>query len=80
MTANPKAATLLDCRRNLRYSSLRVDVMTTTSELIRRLERKLAALQRIPPRRREAEPADIKEEICQTLLADLQAHGDAPRA
>jgi len=47
--------------------------MFTTSELIRKLERDLAHIRRIPPHRRDAELADAREEICCALLADLLA-------
>lgn len=47
--------------------------MATTSKLIRKLKRDLAGLRRIPETNREAELADVREEICRSMLADLMA-------
>jgi hypothetical protein len=47
--------------------------MLTTSELIGKLERDLAHLQRIPASRRVDELADVREEVCQSMLNDLLA-------
>lgn len=44
--------------------------------LIRRLERRLADFQAVPPARREAECADEGEQTCRALLAEI----GAPRA
>jgi hypothetical protein len=41
--------------------------------LIRKFEADLRRLQRIPLRRREAEHADIAEQTCRTMLANLYA-------
>ena len=57
----------------------------TTSELIARLERKLAVARRVPTHRREAECADVIEDTCRAMLDDLysgrdrNAHGRWPR-
>lgn len=45
----------------------------TTSDLIRKLERDLAQLQRIPEARRANELADVREEVCRSMLNDLLA-------
>lgn len=42
---------------------------------IRRLEKKLAYFQSIPAHRREAECADVGEDTCHMLLAELGAPG-----
>ena len=42
---------------------------------IRRLEKKLAYFQSIPPHRREAECADEGVQTCRALLAELAAPG-----
>ena len=47
--------------------------MTETSKLIRKLQSDLRRLQRIPAWRREAELADVAEEIVSAMLADLYA-------
>jgi hypothetical protein len=47
--------------------------VTTTSELIRKLERDLAHLQHIPEPRRAHEVADVREEVCRSILNDLLA-------
>jgi len=44
----------------------------TTSELIAKLERNLASLRRIPARRREAELADVREDVCLALIRQLK--------
>jgi hypothetical protein len=51
----------------------------TTSELIRKLERQLAAAQRVTADRREHECADVIEETCRAMLADLLAGRDLVR-
>lgn len=43
--------------------------------LIKRMEKKLAYYQKIPPRRREAECADEGEALCRGLLTELGAPG-----
>lgn len=48
------------------------------AELVRRYESLLKALKRIPPRRRENECADVREDICRTMLGELGAPGYAP--
>lgn len=45
----------------------------TTSELIPKLERRLAAAQRLPAARRDDECADVIEDTCRDMLADLYA-------
>lgn len=45
----------------------------TTSELIVKLERDLAHLQHIPEPRRADELADVREEVCRSMLKDLLA-------
>lgn len=45
----------------------------TTSQLITKLERRLAAAQRVSAHRRDAECADVIEETCSAMLADLYA-------
>lgn len=49
------------------------NAMLTTSELISKLERDLAHLQRIPGSRRADELADVREEVCRSMLSDLLA-------
>ena len=51
----------------------RFDEMLTTSEVIRKLQRDLAGLQRVPSGRREDELADNRAEICGAMIADLMA-------
>lgn len=42
-------------------------------ELIRKLERDLRGLEAVPPRQRENELADVREDICRAMLRDLYA-------
>jgi hypothetical protein len=51
----------------------------TTSELIRKLERKLTAAQGVPAHRREDECADVIEETCRAMLADLYSGRELQR-
>lgn len=51
----------------------------TTSELIAKLERKLAVARRVPTHRREAECADVIEDTCRAMLDDLYAGRDLER-
>ena len=51
----------------------------TTSELIARLERKLAVARRVPTHRREAECADVIEDTCRAMLDDLYSGRDRER-
>lgn len=52
----------------------------TTSQLIAKLERRLAAAQRVPADRRDAECADVIEDTCRAMLADLYAGRPIDRA
>ena len=51
----------------------------TTSELIAKLERRLAAAQRVPAHRRASECADVIEDTCRAMLDDLYAGRDLER-
>ena len=51
----------------------------TTSELIAKLERKLAVARRVPTHRREAECADVIEDTCRAMLDDLYSGRDRER-
>jgi hypothetical protein len=51
----------------------------TTFELIRKLERRLAAAQPAPATRGDAECADVIEDTCCDMLADLYAGGTLER-